>query len=241
MAKPHTEWTVLPHGKLKRLEHDLLSVSGTMNMPPMGEVTRRMTIVRLADGRLVIYSAISLDEVEMNALESYGAPAFLVVPGDIHRMDAKPWKDRYPSIKVIAPAGARDKIQEVVPVDATEVDFGDPAVRFMTMPGTGDKEAVLVIETPSGTTVVLNDLIFDLANRPGFSGWLFKMIGMTGDAPRIPFPVKLKQVTDKAAVSAQLEHWARLPNLQRVIISHGDIIAQTPGAVLNRICTELRA
>ena len=146
MAKPHSEWTVLPHGKLKRLEHNLLSVTGTMNMPPMGEVPRRMTIVRLSDGRLIIYSAISLDEVEMNALESYGTPAFLIVPGDIHRMDAKPWKDRYPALKVIAPAGARDKIQDIVPVDATGVDFGDPAVHFMTMPGTGDTEAVLVID-----------------------------------------------------------------------------------------------
>jgi hypothetical protein len=38
LAKPHSEWTVLPHGKLKRLEHNLLSVTGTMNMPP---TTRR--------------------------------------------------------------------------------------------------------------------------------------------------------------------------------------------------------
>ena len=128
MAKPHTDWTVLPHGKLKRLEHDLLSVTGTMNMPPMGQVSRRMTIVRLADARLIIYSAISLDEIEMHALESYGTPTYLIVPGDIHRMDAKPWKDRYPTLQVIAPAGARAQIQKVVPVDATEVDFGDPAV-----------------------------------------------------------------------------------------------------------------
>ena len=241
MAKPHSEWTVLPHGKLKRLDHDLLSVTGTMNMPPMGEVTRRMTIVRLSDRRLIIYSAISLAEVEMNALESYGTPAYLIVPGDIHRMDAKPWKDRYPALQVIAPAGARDKIQEIVPVDATEVDFGDPEVHFMTMPGTGDSEAVLVVQTASGTTVVLNDLIFDLANRPGLSGWLFKAIGLTGDQPHIAFPVKLKEVQDKQAVSTQLERWARMPNLQRVIISHGDIIAQSPGAVLERIATELRA
>ena len=99
MAKPHTDWTVLSHGKLQRLERDLLSVSGTMRMPPMGEVSRRMTIVRLADGRSIIYSAIS----------------------------------------------------------------------------------------------------------------------------------------------AQLEDWARLPNLQRVIISHGDIIADAPGAVLERISAQLRA
>jgi len=241
LAKPHSEWTVLPHGKLKRLEHNLLSVTGTMNMPPMGAVTRRMTIVRLGDGRLIIYSAISLDEVEMNALESYGTPAFLIVPGDIHRMDAKPWKDRYPALKVIAPAGARDKIEDVLHVDATGVDFGDPTVHFMAMPGTGDTEAVLVVETASGTTVILNDLIFDLANRPGFSGWLFKMIGMTGDVPHIPLPVRLKEVKDKQAVSAQLDRWALMPNLQRVIISHGDIIAEAPGDVLKRISTELRA
>ncbi|MEI9949959.1 MAG: hypothetical protein WDO74_13505 [Pseudomonadota bacterium] len=241
MAKPHSEWTVLPHGKLKRLEHNLLSVTGTMNMPPMGDVTRRMTIVRLSDRRLIIYSAICLDEVEMNALEAYGTPAYLIVPGDIHRMDAKPWKDRYPGLTVIAPAGARNKIQEIVPVDATEVDFGDPEVHFMTMPGTADGEAVLVVQTPSGTTIILNDLIFDLANRPGFSGWLFKAIGMTGDEPHIPFPVKLKEVKDKAAVSAQLERWARMPNLQRIVISHGDIIAESPGAVLDRISAELRA
>lgn len=241
MAKPHSEWTVLPHGKLKRLEHNLLSVTGEMNMPPMGEVTRRMTIVRLSDGRLIIYSAISLDEVEMNALESYGTPAFLIVPGDIHRMDAKPWKDRYPALKVIAPAGAREKIQEIVPVDATQIDFGDPAVHFMTMPGTAEKEAVLVIETDRGTTIVLNDLIFDLANRPGMSGWVFKLIGMTGDKPHIPLPVKLKEVKDKVAVSDQLQRWARTPNLQRVIISHGDIIADAPAAVLSRISAELRA
>jgi len=239
MAKPHNEWTVLPHGKLKRLEHNLLSVTGTMNMPPMGEVPRRMTIVRLNDGRLIIYSAISLDEIEMNALESYGTPAFLIVPGDIHRMDAKPWKVRYPNLKVIAPAGARDKINEIVPVDATSVDFGDPAVRFMSMPGTAEKEGVLVIQSPSGTTLVLNDLIFDLANRPGFSGWLFKMIGMTGEEPHVPPVIKLKEVDDKQAVSQQLETWANLPDLQRVIISHGDIIADAPRAVLHRISTEL--
>ncbi len=241
MAKPHQDWTVLPHGKLKRIERDLLTVTGTMNMPPMGEVVRRMTIVRLRDARLIIYSAISLDETEMNALEAYGTPAFLVIPGDIHRMDAKPWKDRYPSLMVLAPAGARAKVAEVVPVDATEVDFGDPAVRLLTVPGTDEKEAALVVNTDHGTTIVLNDLIFDLANRPGFSGWLFQAIGMTGNEPHIPLPIRLREVKDKQAVSAQLESWADLPDLQRVIISHGDIIAHGPDAVLRRISAELRA
>ncbi len=180
MAKPFREWTVLPHGKLTRLEDNMLSVSGVMRMPPMGDVERRMTVVRLTDGRLLVYSAIALDEAEMRALEEFGALEYLIIPSDLHRMDVKIWKDRYPAMTVVAPAGARASVEKIVPVDATAVDFGDPAVRFIAVPGTAEREAALVVETESGTTLILNDLIFDLANRPGLSGWLFKTIGLHG-------------------------------------------------------------
>lgn len=241
MSKPHTDWTVLPHGKLTRIEDNLFYVDGTLPMPAMDDLSRRMTVVRLRDGRLVIYSAICLDEKAMAALEAYGTPAYLIVPGDIHRMDAKPWKDRYPALQVIAPAGAREKVQEVVPVDATEVDFGDPHVRFLAMPGTGDHEGVLLVQSERGTTLVLNDLIFDLTDRPGVGGWLLKLLGVTGDEPHVALPVKLHAVKDKQAVSAQLEAWAELPQLERIIISHGNIISEAPANVLRRIAGELRA
>jgi hypothetical protein len=216
-------------------------VTGELRMPPMGIVNRRMTVVRLADGRLVIYSAIALDEAEMSALERLGTPAQLVVPSDLHRMDARTWKERYPSMSVVAPAGARSKVEEIVHVDATEVSFGDPSVRFVTVPGTADREAALEVETPSGTTLVLNDLIFNLANRPGLAGWLFEKIGLTGTEPHIAPPVKMRQVKDESALRAQLVHWAGLPRLNRVIISHGPIIDREPADVLNRIAKDLAA
>ena len=241
MAKPFSEWTVLPHGRLQRVDEGVLSVTGLLRMPPMGEVPRRMTVVRLHDGRLVIYSAIALAEDEMTALENYGVPAFLIVPGNIHRMDARVWKQRYPSLMVVAPAGARKKVEEVVHVDATDVEFDDASVRFLAVPGTEGLEGALVIERESGTTLVLNDLIFDLGNRPGFIGWLFKTIGMTGEEPHIPAPIKWREVKDKAAVATQLDEWARLPGLNRVIISHGEIISDSPAAVLSRVADELRA
>lgn len=241
MAKPFKEWTVLPHGKLTRVDDAILTVVGTLHMPPMGDVERRMTLVRLRDGRLVVYSAIALDDAEMGALEAFGAPAYLVVPSDLHRMDVRAWKSRYPAIKVIAPSAARAKVEEIVPVDATSVDFGDPQVRFVAVPGTGEREAALVVESRGGTTLVLNDLIFDLANRPGLSGWLFKAIGMTGDAPHIPPVVRFREVKDREALRAQLERWARIPTLKRVIISHGGIIASDAAGVLGRIAHDLAA
>ena len=54
-------------------------------------------------------------------------------------------------------------------------------------------------------------------------------------------PVKLHAVKDKQAVSAQLDAWAELPRLERIIISHGDIITDAPATVLRRIAGELRA
>ena len=73
MPKPFKEWTVLPHGKLTRLDDNLLSVTGDLHMP-LGDYPRRMTVVRLDDSRLAIYSAIALDEDEMHALEDFRCP-----------------------------------------------------------------------------------------------------------------------------------------------------------------------
>src|SRR5450755_1245387 len=231
MPKPFTEWTVLPHGKLSRLDDNLLSVTGNLHMP-VGDVQRRMTVVRLESGKLVIYSAIALDEAEMRALEEFGEPSFLIVPNDIHRMDAKIWKDRYPELTVIAPAGVQKRVKEVVRVDHTSFDFADARTRFVTVPGTEEHEAALVVKTWSGTTLVVNDLIWNLNDRPGFGGWLFRIMGFTGSAPRIPTVVELREIKDKHALRRQLEAWARIPDLNRIIVSHGDIVTRDPSGVL---------
>jgi hypothetical protein len=240
MPKPFKEWTVLPHGKLSHLDDNLLSVAGDLHMP-LGDYPRRMTIVRLHDSRLVIYSAIALDEGEMQEVEAFGEPAYLIVPGDLHRMDARIWKDRYPNMIVLAPAGIRKRVEKVVPVDRTTADFGDPRVRFVTVPGTEEHEAALVVETVSGTTLVVNDMIWNLDDRPGFGGWLLGALGFTGSEPRIPPIVERKAVKDKNILRAQLEAWARLDNLNRIIVSHGDIVTRDPPGALVHLAKDLAA
>ena len=49
----------------------------------------------------------------MRDLEAYGAPAFLIVPNDHHRLDAQIWKERYPALKVIAPDTAA-RVREMI-------------------------------------------------------------------------------------------------------------------------------
>src|SRR6476660_110926 len=119
MTQPIQRWKVLPHGKLSEIDDDILTVVGEIHMPLM-DLPRRMTVVRLTDSRLVVWSAIALDEDEMVALEAYGRPAYLIVPSDKHRLDAKIWKDRYPELRVVAPEGARAVVATVVRVDTVE-------------------------------------------------------------------------------------------------------------------------
>jgi hypothetical protein len=240
MAKPFKEWTVLPHGALGQVDEKLLTVTGFLRMPLMGDVPRRMTVARLADGRLVIFSAIALAEPEMTRLEAFGRPAFLIIPNSLHRMDAAIWKQRYPTIEVIAPAGAREKVEEVVRIDATQVELGDPSVHFVTVPGTATREAALVVDSESGTTLVSSDLIFNLGHRSGVRGLLGRMLGMTDVHPHMPKVIRMRQVADPTALSTQLERWSELPRLRRILVGHGNPITDQPAAVLRRLAAELR-
>jgi hypothetical protein len=217
----------------------MLTVVGDLHMP-VGDFPRRMTVVRLADRRLVVYSAIALDDGEMQTIESFGRPAFLVVPSVLHRMDAKIWKDRYPRLVTIAPPGARAKVEEVVHVDATSGDFGDPNVRFVEVPGTNGHEAALVVETLGGTNLIVNDLIANIADRRGLGGWILRKVGFTGPAPRIPKIVEKKLIKDKSAVRSQLLEWAELAP-RRIIVSHGTTIEKEPALTLRHLADSLSA
>jgi hypothetical protein len=240
MPKPFTEWTVLPHGKLSRLANNILTVTGELHMP-LGDFPRRMTVVRLSDARLVVYSAIALHESEMRALESVGAPSYLIVPNELHRMDARIWKDRYPMMRVIAPKGVRRKVDEIVPVDDVQVDFRDPDVHLVTVPGTGEREVALEVKTESGTTLVVNDLIWNLDDRAGFRGWLFRVFGFTGSEPKIPRIVELRSIKEKGELRTQLEAWSRIPDLNRIVLSHGSIVTRDPSGTLVRLADQLAA
>jgi hypothetical protein len=238
MPQPFTQWKVLPHGKLSKIDDNILSVVGTIPMP-VGNLTRRMTVVRLRDGRLIIFSAIALNENEMRVLEDFGKPAFLIVPNDHHRLDAKPWKDRYTAIQVIAPRGARQKIAKAVAVDATHADFGDPDVALITVSGTQAREFALEVAGPTGTTLVLNDVIANIHNASGFGGWLLRLMGFAGEKPQVPVPIKWVLIKDKAAFAAQLKRWAELPELKRVLVSHGSAIIDEPALILRELAATM--
>ena len=239
MSAPLEHWKVLPHGPLTSVDDNVWTVTGTLRMP-IGDFERRMTVVRTGDGRLVVYSAIALDEDAMARLDGWGRVAWLVVPGDDHRLDAKIWLQRYPTASVAAPAGAREKALEVVPVVSTEPDFGDPGVRWITVPGTRDHEAALTVRGAKGTTLILNDLVANLRHEHGFTGWMLRLMGFAGDEPQIPGVRRLAMVKDAEALADQLQAWSEIADLHCILVSHGEPITGDPRGELRRLADSLR-
>ena len=238
MAKLHDEWTVYPHGPVERIDDGILSVEGEIVMP-LGRFPRRMTVVALTGSRSVVFSPVCLSERAMRDIESLGTPAFMVVPNGFHRLDARPWKARYPAIKILCPPGARERVEKAVPVDATRDVLADPDVDFVVAHGMAEAEAALLVRRQAGTTLVINDLISNVRHPKGIGANIMaRLFGFGVHGPRMAREVRWLFVKDKAALAAQLRDWAAILDLKRIIPSHGEII-DAPAAVLQRIASDL--
>lgn len=234
MPKAFKQWTVLPHRALELLGPSVMTVTGDFPMP-LTLLERRMTVVRLRDGRLVIYSAIALDEPQMRVLEAFGWPSFLVVPNHLHRHDAFIWKQRYPELTVVAASGARAQVEEVVPVDTSTADFHDDNVRFVEVPGTAGCESALEVYDGGRLTLVLNDIV---GNLPKSHGFVLRALGFATDRARVPRMVKLSLVKDAPALRAQFEAWAAQP-VERILVSHGQPILAGAQELLRELAHSL--
>lgn len=234
MTAPFKTWTVLPHGKLTRVNERIREVVGELKMPLL-ELPRRMTVVRTKSGDLVIFSAIALREPDMAELEAFGRPAWLVVPSERHRLDAPGYRQRYPGLKVVAPRAGADKIGEVVRVDTSLPDFGDASIRYVEIAA----DSALEIDSDDGLTIVVNDLVGDIHGEQGLGGWLLRVMGFAGDEAHVPAPVKMLLGKHKDEVAQQFRLWAERGDLRRIIVSHGDPIENDPQSVLRKLADSL--
>lgn len=239
-ANVHDAWEVGPHDPIERLDEGLVTVAGEIRMP-LGNFPRRMTVVALSGGRSAIWSAIPLHERAMEQVEALGDPAFLIVPGVAHRLDIKPWKRRYPEMQVLCPPGAREAVEEVIPVDLTDDVLGDPDVQFETVPGVGGKEGALIVHRGEATTLIVNDILAYVHHPHGIGAHIMaRLMGFGVKEPQIPWVGKRMFVENEKALAGAFRRWAQLPGLARIVVSHGDVITDRPSEVLETVADGLK-
>lgn len=228
-AKTHQ---ILPHELPRQITANLWQVRGSLPFP----LPRNMTIYRLADGSLLLYSVVAMDDAGMAALEALGRPAVMVVPHPFHVMDAGFYKRRYPGLKVVAPEGARAQLAGVgVTADATPEEALPPlAITPRLVPGFRFAESVLELDTEGGKALVVTDLLVSGAGK----GLMMKLLGPPGGTG-VARIVRFRQVTDKAAVRAFLRELADIKDLRLVLLSHGRPITGDCQATLKQAADRL--
>lgn len=214
-------WKVLEHGPIQKLNERLWRVEGAV---PGMSLRRVMTVAKRADSQLVIHSAIALNDGEIAELEAFGTPAHLIVPNHYHRLDAPAYKERYPTLKVYAPAAVRAKVEQKITVDGTYAEYpADEHVKLYDLPGCGEQEGAMLVRASDGTSVVFNDVVMNMDTRSDVIGWLFTTLMGSAPGPRVSRLAKYALVKDKAALRAELERLAALPDLVRMIVSHDKV------------------
>jgi hypothetical protein len=171
----------------------------------------------------------------MDEIDALGRLTFLIVPSERHRLDAPSYARRYPNVTVVAPRAGTKKIGEVVRVDTSSPDFGDPSVRYVEVAA----DSALEVDGEDGLTLIVNDLIGDIHGESGLGGWLLRVMGFAGDDPHVPAPVKLALGKHKIEVAQQFGRWAERDDLRRIIVSHGDTITRNPQGALRTLAASL--
>ena len=242
MAPDPTAWQVHPHDPIEQLADNLWRVEGDV---PRMQLRRCMTVARLRSGDLVLHSAIALDDEGMAKLESFGRPAWLVVPNGWHRIDAARYKARYPDMKVICPSGSRRNVEKVVAVDATyddspRLDPEDDTVEFEQWQKK-KMEGVMMVRSPDGVTAVFCDALFNLPHGKGLFWWFYgRVLGSTG-GPRVTVIGRLFLLAGGGKVLYRdwLSKTADRGDVVRLIPGHGGVVKDDATQTLRNVAASL--
>ncbi len=236
MTATSTLWLVLEHGPLEQLGPDLWRVEGSL---PKMALRRHMIVARLKGGGLWVHNAIGVDDKTRLALEALGEVKYIVVPNHYHRLDGGAFSARYPDAQVVAPKGARHKIEERVKVHLTYDEFPVlDELRVAYVAGGKDLEGVWRFHSDEGTTLVFNDALFNQPHLAGMEGFVFRLLGSSGP-PKVTRVARMALIGKKKAFRAQLEELAAIPDLVRVIPGHIDVIDEDPAGVLQQVAARL--
>jgi hypothetical protein len=223
---------VFPYRPLRSLAANLWQVEGTLG----NGLPRNMTVYRLPDGRLLLYSVVAMHEDGMGALEKLGRPAFMVMPHDRHQMDAPFYKRRYPDLRVLAPAPAS---RRTVPVDGDIAELHELGIAAYPLPGASYHEAVLELPIEGGIALCATELLSSISKLPGLMGMLLRGLGPPGGGFGISRVVKWREVSDRERVRAWLRSLADRPEVRMVLVGHGSPVMRDARSALRHAAAQV--
>lgn len=197
-------------------------------------VGTRMTVIRLADRRLLLHSPVALDADLRQQLDAVGRVCYAVAPNRLHHLYAAEVARAYPGARLWVAPGLERKRPDLV----FEAILGDEApeewrgvVDQVFFRGRPYENEVVFCHRPS-RTLLLCDLAFNIGPRAApLTRLLMKLIRSYGHLG----PSKLDPllIRDRAAARASLERilaW----DFDRVVVAHGEVQESGGHEILRR-------
>ncbi|HEX7603381.1 MAG TPA: hypothetical protein VF316_17300, partial [Polyangiaceae bacterium] len=227
---------IYPYRPPQALADNLWQVQGSLPFP----VPRNMTVYRLPDGRLVLYSVVAMHEEGMRALEALGTPAIMIMPHDRHQMDAPFYKERYSALRVLAPDPSSAR---TVAVDGELHELAALDIGAYSLPGTNYHEVVLELPIAGGIALCATELLSNVPSPGGVFGLAMKLFGPPGGGFGVARAVRFREVVDRQKVRAWLTGLAERADtpsgvtkrvLRMVLVGHGDALTANVASELRR-------
>ncbi len=237
MADKPRPWTVLQNDPIEKLSANVWTVEGPI---PNMSLTRRMTLIKREDGRVVIHNAIALSDEQMGEIERWGEPSELIVPNGWHRMDANAYTQRYKKLRVYCAKQALDRVSQQVRVHGHWADFGaESRLRVLPLDGAeASGEATFVVREESGVTLVFNDVFFNHPHVQGAEGTMMRLLGSTG-GPKVTAVAKWMMISDRSQFAATLVTLANIRDLKTLIPGHGTPVTADASKVLAQVAVRV--
>jgi hypothetical protein len=202
------------------------------------ELDARMTVIRLADGKLMLHSPCEIDDHMRRALAEIGEVAYIVAPGTFHHLHVQSAQVAFPEAKTYICPGIERK--------RPDLDFdwllGDNAPPAWA----GQLDQVLVrgnrwISEVAffhrvTRTLILVDLVENITDSTPHVDWQLKLwwkvVFHMWNTPK-PAPEYQLGWSDKEAARASLRRILRW-DFDQVILAHGELIEADARQVVER-------
>jgi hypothetical protein len=184
----------------------------------------RMVAIRLADGGLLLYSPVLLDDAEAAALQQKGEVVQLLAPNLMHHLALPAAVRRFPQARLRAPHGLERKRPDVR-IHERNDDAPPPSwagiVEALAFDGAPSVQETVLIHRPS-RTLICADLLFHFVDPEGL--WTRAYLRMNRALGR-PAQTLVHQaaVKDRAAAHASIDRILER-DFDRVIMAHGEVI-----------------
>lgn len=195
---------------------------------------RRMTLLKLKDGGLVVHNPLRLKDEDYSKIDALGRVDYIVAPNKFHCSEPQFYKLRYPRAKVLVAREALPTVQKRCEIHGTLPEAWSPKLReeigCMEFEGTRMLSENIFFHRASKTLIV-TDLVFNMhtevkgAERVFFKlNRVYKRFG----------PSRLFRYffVDEPKVAAESFRELMRWDFDRVVMSHGEILQSGGKAAL---------